>query len=168
MASLKDIQKFIQEIAKTDIVKVEVKTEEFEIKLQVKPELDAELAEKITVPTIVQAPQPVQQVAQPVANPAQAPAANQTEAAPKESKDDDLIPIKAPMVGTFYRRPAPDKPPFVEEGDEIKPGDVVCIIEAMKLFNEIESEISGTIVKILVEDATPVEFDQPLFLVKPK
>ncbi|MEY3186807.1 MAG: acetyl-CoA carboxylase biotin carboxyl carrier protein [Bacteroidota bacterium] len=88
-----------------------------------------------------------------------------SDAAPKAA--DNLITIKSPMIGTFYRKPAPDKPNFVEEGDEVRNGKVVCVIEAMKLFNEIESEVSGKIVKILVEDASPVEYDQPLFLVEP-
>ena len=83
------------------------------------------------------------------------------------TKADNFITIKSPMIGTFYRRPSPDKPIFAEVGDEVTPGKVVCIIEAMKLFNEIESEVSGKIVKILVEDASPVEYDQPLFLVEP-
>ena len=83
------------------------------------------------------------------------------------SEDDGLITIKSPIIGTFYRKSAPDKPPFVEVGDTIKDGEVLCVIEAMKLFNEIESELAGTIVKILVDDASPVEFDQPLFLIKP-
>src|SRR5699024_2051434 len=77
------------------------------------------------------------------------------------------ITIKSPIIGTFYRKPSPDKPVFKSVGDKVKEGDVLCIIEAMKLFNEIESEVTGTIVKVLVEDATPVEFDQPLFLVDP-
>jgi acetyl-CoA carboxylase biotin carboxyl carrier protein len=79
----------------------------------------------------------------------------------------NTVTIKSPMIGTFYRRPSPDKPIFVEIGDEVTPGKVVCIIEAMKLFNEIESEVKGKIVKILVDDASPVEYDQPLFLVEP-
>ena len=83
------------------------------------------------------------------------------------SEDDGLITIKSPIIGTFYRKSAPDKPAFVEVGDTIKEGDVLCVIEAMKLFNEIESELAGTIVKILVDDASPVEFDQPLFVIKP-
>tara|TARA_B100001057_G_C22703901_1_gene892931 strand:- start:602 stop:1099 length:498 start_codon:yes stop_codon:yes gene_type:complete len=82
-------------------------------------------------------------------------------------EDDGLITIKSPIIGTFYRKSAPDKPAFVEVGGTIKEGDVLCVIEAMKLFNEIESELGGTIVKILVDDASPVEFDQPLFLIKP-
>jgi acetyl-CoA carboxylase biotin carboxyl carrier protein len=88
-------------------------------------------------------------------------------AAVAEAKADNLITIKSPMVGTFYRTPNPESPVFVNVGDDVKPGKVVCIIEAMKLFNEIESEISGKIVKILVDNATPVEYDQPLFLVEP-
>ena len=83
------------------------------------------------------------------------------------SEDDGLITIKSPIIGTFYRKSAPDKPPFVEVGDTIKEGDVLCVIEAMKLFNEIESDVSGKIVKILVDDASPVEFDQPLFVIEP-
>jgi acetyl-CoA carboxylase biotin carboxyl carrier protein len=80
---------------------------------------------------------------------------------------DNYITIKSPMIGTFYRKSGPDKPPFAEVGTEVEPGKVVCIIEAMKLFNEIESEIKGRVVKVLVEDASPVEYDQPLFLVDP-
>ena len=109
---------------------------------------------------------------------ASAPAAPPTTAAPVASTPaapapaaapaaDNLITIKSPMIGTFYRRASPDKPLLAEEGTEVSAGKVVCIIEAMKLFNEIESEVKGTIVKILVEDASPVEFDQPLFLVQP-
>jgi acetyl-CoA carboxylase biotin carboxyl carrier protein len=84
-----------------------------------------------------------------------------------DSEDTNLITIKSPIIGTFYRKPSPDKSNFVENGDLISEGDVLCVIEAMKLFNEIESEFSGKIVKILVDDASPVEFDQPLFLVDP-
>jgi acetyl-CoA carboxylase biotin carboxyl carrier protein len=104
------------------------------------------------------APQPA--MAQPQAGAAPAPKA-------AEPKADNLITIKSPMIGTFYRKASPDKPSFAEVGDEVTPGKVVCIIEAMKLFNEIESEVSGKIVKILVDDASPVEYDQPLFLVEP-
>lgn len=106
-------------------------------------------------------PQQAPQQALPAAG-AQPPAAEKSDAAPS-----NLITIKSPMVGTFYRRPSPDKPNFLEVGDEVSVGKVVCIIEAMKLFNEIESEVSGKIVKILVEDASPVEYDQPLYLVDP-
>ena len=101
---------------------------------------------------------------------APAPAAAPTAAAPKAAPAADasnLITIKSPMIGTFYRKSSPDKPNFVEVGTEVAPGKVVCIIEAMKLFNEIESEVKGRIVKVLVDDASPVEFDQPLFMVEP-
>ena len=91
--------------------------------------------------------------------------APQTESA--ASDDSKYITIKSPMIGTFYRKPSPDKETFVNIGDEIKPGDVLCVVEAMKLFNEIESEVSGKIVKVLADDASPVEYDQPLFLVDP-
>jgi len=104
--------------------------------------------------------------------PAHTPIAVQTEkleapAAKTESLNGNFITIKSPMIGTYYKSPAPDKPNFVQIGDEIKVGQVLCIVEAMKLFNEIESEVSGRIVKILVENASPVEYDQPLFLVEP-
>jgi acetyl-CoA carboxylase biotin carboxyl carrier protein len=104
------------------------------------------------------------QAAAPAAPSAAAPAAP---AAPAEDENAKYITIKSPIIGTFYRKPAPDKPTFVEVGKSIAEGDVLCVIEAMKLFNEIESEVSGTIVKVLVDDSSPVEFDQPLFLVDP-
>lgn len=116
---------------------------------------------------------PLQTIHQPqITQPASAPAPQQPATVEKpqpktESSEENYIPIKSPMIGTFYRRSAPDKPAFAEVGDEVTPGKVVCIIEAMKLFNEIESEVSGKIVKVLVEDASPVEYDQPLFLVEP-
>ncbi len=137
----------------------ELTIEEKDIKITIKQKEDKYV-------TAAPAVQPVQVAAPVAAAPAPAPAAP---AAPKEAKPaaDNLITIKSPMIGTFYRRPGPDKLNFVEAGDEVKPGKVVCIIEAMKLFNEIESEVSGRIVKVLVEDSTPVEYDQPLFLVEP-
>ena len=112
----------------------------------------------------MQAQMPVQPM-QPAPAAAPAPVATEAPAAPAE--DSKYITIKSPIIGTFYRKPSPDKPLFVEVGQSIAEGDVLCIIEAMKLFNEIESEVSGKIVKILVDDASPVEFDQPLFLVDP-
>ena len=131
--------------------------------------------------TIKQKEEPVQQLiaapmqAQPVATLAAPAAAAQpaSVAAPEKSSKaaeapaGNTVTIKSPMIGTFYRSPSPDKPSFINVGDEIDPGKVVCIIEAMKLFNEIESEVKGRIVKVLVEDASPVEYDQPLFLVEP-
>jgi acetyl-CoA carboxylase biotin carboxyl carrier protein len=113
----------------------------------------------------VPTPQVVQQA--PPSTPAPAPSAETPAAAPAGSDESKYLTIKSPIIGTFYRKPAPDKPVFVEVGTEIKEGDVLCVIEAMKLFNEIESEVTGKIVKVLVDDATPVEFDQPLFLVDP-
>ncbi len=104
-------------------------------------------------------------IAAPLAAPALAPKAEST--APVVSEDSKLIAVKSPMVGTFYRSGGPDKPPFIKIGDVIEVGSKVCIIEAMKLFNEIDSEVKGKVVKILVEDASPVEYDQPLFLVEP-
>ncbi len=175
MVSLKEIQKFIQELAKSDIVRLELKSEDLELNVQFKPEQKEVEAntEKIIIPQMA-AQMPVPPVAQPPMPQPAAPQQAQPQVADdqqakqkQEEKDADLIEIRAPMVGTFYRRPAPDKPPYVEVGDHIKPGDVVCIIEAMKLFNEIEAEVEGVIEKILVEDATPVEYDQPLFLVRP-
>lgn len=132
------------------------------------------IEEEGTKLTIKQKKDPVQNVvsgsvAAPVYAQAPAPAAA-APATPKEnapSKDDKLVTIKSPMIGTFYRQSGPGKPIFVNVGDDLVPGKVVCIIEAMKLFNEIESEITGKIVKVLVEDASPVEYDQPLFLVDP-
>ncbi len=118
--------------------------------------------------TVVQAAAPV---AAPTPAPAAAPAPAAPSTAPAPAADaptnENLITVKSPMIGTFYRSPSPDKPTFVNVGDSIKEGDVLCIVEAMKLFNEIESEISGTIVKVLVDDMSPVEYDQPLFLVEP-
>jgi acetyl-CoA carboxylase biotin carboxyl carrier protein len=108
--------------------------------------------------------QPMQQ--QQIAAPQQS-APAQASQTPAASDSENTITVKSPMIGTFYRSPSPDKPSFVNVGDEIKSGQVVCIIEAMKLFNEIESEVSGRIVKVLADDASPVEYDQPLFLVEP-
>jgi len=110
------------------------------------------MAAPVAVPAPVAAPVPVAEVAP---------------ATPKAEENSNYITVKSPMIGTFYRAAGPEKPTFVEVGDSIKSGSVTCIIEAMKLFNEIESEVSGKIVKILVDDATPVEYDQPLFLVDP-
>lgn len=133
--------------------------------------------------TIKQKEEPVQQIitapmsAQPVAALAPAPVAAapapvaaatpEKPARPAEPAASNAVTIKSPMIGTFYRSPSPDKPSFVNVGDEVEPGKVVCIIEAMKLFNEIESEVKGRIIKVLVEDASPVEYDQPLFQVEP-
>jgi acetyl-CoA carboxylase biotin carboxyl carrier protein len=150
---LKQIQDLVKMVNKSNISELTI--EEKEIKITIKQKEDK---------YVTAAPMPQVQ-ALPVSQPATAPA-NQAPK-PEAKSTDNLITIKSPMIGTFYRRPAPDKSDFVEEGDEVRSGTVVCIIEAMKLFNEIESEVSGRIVKVLVEDSTPVEYDQPLFLVEP-
>jgi acetyl-CoA carboxylase biotin carboxyl carrier protein len=98
---------------------------------------------------------------------AAAPAAESAAPSAKDNEENNYITVKSPMIGTFYRRPSPDKEAFVDVGDTTKVGDTICVIEAMKLFNEIESEVTGKIVKILVDDNSPVEYDQPLFLVDP-
>lgn len=156
----KDIQKLIDFISQSGLDEVNIETSE--LKLAIKRYSNV-------APVAVQAysaPVAVQQA--PVAAPsvaAVAPAPIAVQAPVAEASN--LVTIKSPMIGTFYRSAGPDKPNFAEIGDDVETGKVVCIIEAMKLFNEIESEISGKIVKVLVENATPVEFDQPLFLVEP-
>ncbi|MFS0490424.1 acetyl-CoA carboxylase biotin carboxyl carrier protein [Leadbetterella byssophila] len=148
----KEIQKLIEFISKTDLSEVKIETSD--LKIQVR----RGGGEAIKV---VPAAAPVV-YAEPAAP---APKGPEVSAAPAPSSS-KVVEIKAPMIGTFYRSAGPDKPPFVEVGDEVSSGKVICILEAMKLFNEIESEVSGKIVKILVDDATPVEYDQPLFLVE--
>lgn len=163
MASMdfKQIQDLIKSINKSNISELTIEQKDFKITIRQKEDKVVTVAAPVA--PVVQAVQGTPVVAAAPAQ-AQAPAAEKP-ASP--AKDDNLVTIKSPMIGTFYRRPSPDKPLFVEVGDDVQVGSVVCIIEAMKLFNEIESEVSGKIVKILVEDATPVEYDQPLFLVNP-
>ncbi|MCX8485232.1 MAG: acetyl-CoA carboxylase biotin carboxyl carrier protein [Bacteroidia bacterium] len=152
---IKEIQALIKFVSTAGVDEVEINQKDFKLLIKKNP---AQITTAQYTPVAVQAA-PV--AAAPVA--AAIPAAP---AAAAEPKADNLITIKSPMVGTFYRTPNPESPSFVNVGDDVKPGKVVCIIEAMKLFNEIESEISGKIVKVLVENATPVEYDQPLFLVE--
>jgi len=156
---IKQIQELVKLINKTNIGEITI--EEEGVKITVKQKKDP-------VQHIVASAQPQAYAPQPAA-PAPAPSAAAPVAAkPAEApKADNLLTIKSPMIGTFYRQSGPGKPIFVNVGDEVEEGKVVCIIEAMKLFNEIESEVKGKIVKILVEDASPVEYDQPLFLVEP-
>lgn len=149
----KEIQKLIDFIAQSGLDEVNIETNELKIKVK------RHASAPVTYTAAPQIAAPV--VAAPVA--AAAPAV-ETAPAPAAS---NLITIKSPMIGTFYRASSPETPAFINVGDEVNTGKVVCVIEAMKLFNEIESEISGKIVKVLVENATPVEFDQPLFLVEP-
>ncbi len=159
---INEIQALIKFVAKSGVSEVELETKGF--KIVIKTGNASTRIEQVMVPAAAPVAMPV--AAAPVAPAPAAPAADKPAAAPvaDESK---LITIKAPMIGTFYRSPGPDKPAFVNVGDEIKAGKPICIIEAMKLFNEIESEVSGRIVKVLVDDAKPVEYDQPLFLVEP-
>ncbi len=155
---LKQIHELIKIVNKSNIGEISIEDKDGKVTIKQKEE-----------PVInVAAPQPQVYTTAPAPAAAPAPALSAAPApAVAPAKADNYITIKSPMIGTFYRRPSPDKPIFAEVGTEVAPGKVVCIIEAMKLFNEIESEISGTIVKILVEDASPVEYDQPLFLVEP-
>jgi len=161
----KDIQELIDFISKTGLEEVNIETEEFKIK--VKRSNDApQIVEQVARPQ-VSAPAPAPATLAP-ANPAPT-AAPTPSAAPAPAADStkNYVEVKSPMIGTFYRMPNPDAPAFVQIGDKVTAGQVVCIVEAMKLFNEIESEVTGTIVKVLVENANPVEYDQPLFLVDP-
>lgn len=157
---IKQIQELVKIINKTSISEISI--EEEGLKITIKQKDDTVIHQLPPAQVFAQAP--LQQVTAVVpqhlvaeTNAPQAPAKN----------DDHLIMVRSPMVGTFYRSPSPDKPVFVNIGDEINPGKVVCIIEAMKLFNEIESEVKGKIVKIIAEDASPVDYNQPLFLVDP-
>ena len=155
---IKDIQKLLDFIAHSSLDEVNIETGEFKVSVK-----------RNAVTTVVAAAAPAPVVTAPVAA-APAPVAAAPVAAPAptaKADDSKYLTIKSPMIGTFYRSGGPDKPSFVEVGDEVATGKVVCIVEAMKLFNEIESEVSGRIVKVLVENTTPVEYDQPLFLVEP-
>ena len=157
---LKEIQNLIKFVSNSGVA--EVKLETGDVKITIRTTLegnsqDITYVQQAPMQQAIQAAAPVAAVSAPAAVPV-------VEAAEDNSK---YITIKSPMIGTLYRKPAPDKPMFVEVGSTINKGDVVCVVEAMKLFNEIESEISGKIVKVLVDDSSPVEFDQPLFLVDP-
>ena len=158
---IKEIQNLIKFVAKSGVS--EVKLEMKDVKITIKTGATKTETTSVQAGPIAGIPQ-LQVPVTPQAI-VEAPAAN----APSNNADENsnYITVKSPIIGTFYRKSSPDKDVFVEVGDVIKEGDVVCVIEAMKLFNEIESEISGKIVKILVDDSTPVEFDQPLFLVDP-
>jgi len=163
----KELQELIDFIAKSGLNKVDIETEEF--KLSVKRDPDAP---KVQYVSSSEAAPALPAAAPVISSPAAAlPAASTpAPAAPKPAtatEDAQYITIKAPMIGTLYRTSSPESPEFVAVGDEIKKGQTICIIEAMKLFNEIEAEVSGKIVKILVDNATPVEYDQPLFLIDP-
>ncbi|MBN8662991.1 MAG: acetyl-CoA carboxylase biotin carboxyl carrier protein [Chitinophagales bacterium] len=159
---LKQIHELIKIINKSNIGEISIEDKDGKVTIKQKDEKVVQVAAAPQVYNVAPA-------AAPVSAPASAPAAAApaAPAAASAASTDNYVTIKSPMIGTFYRRPSPDKPIFAEVGDEVAPGKVVCIIEAMKLFNEIESEVKGKIVKVLVEDASPVEYDQPLFLVDP-
>lgn len=157
---IKEIQNLIRFVSKSEVAEVSLKLEDFEIKIK-----------NIGGQTITYAPQPMIQqpmMAAPQGVQAPAPAATGESKAEAPAEDNSkYITVKSPMIGTFYRSSGPGKDPFVSVGDIVSQGSVLCIVEAMKLFNEIESEVSGKIVKILVDDSTPIEYDQPLFLIDP-
>lgn len=171
---LQDIQDLIKMVSRLGVTEVEIEQKDF--KLTIKSEGKKKKGVEHET-TLIQTPIPmgIPQVQMPAtapqtvmaSEPAPQPVSVGAGEAEKEEDTDKYITIKSPMIGTFYRASSPDKDAFINVGDPIKPGKVICIVEAMKLFNEIESEVSGSIVKVLIDDATPVEYDQPLFLVDP-
>jgi acetyl-CoA carboxylase biotin carboxyl carrier protein len=156
----KQIQELIKMVNKSNIGELTIEQKDFKVTIKQKEEHITQV-----VQGQAQA-MPMQSMPQ-QAGGGQSAGSGQPEKPKSEAPASNLVTIKSPMIGTFYRRPSPDKPIFVEVGDSVIPGAIVCIIEAMKLFNEIESEVKGKIVKVLVDDASPVEYDQPLFLVEP-
>ena len=163
-----EIQDLIKFVAKSGVSEVEIEDKDFKITIKTPPHKKGKLIVDTHAPAQVQTAVAVAPVTAPVAAPTPVVAAVEAPPATEASEDDSkYISIKSPMIGTFYRKPSPDKPNFVNVGDDLSEDTVVCMIEAMKLFNEIEAEISGKVVKILVDDGSPVEYDQPLFLVDP-
>ncbi len=168
--TFKEIQDLIRLVDRSNLAEFRMKDGEFEVTIRTQKYVEGKISERVVLqqPQAVMAPQPSVVPSEPVAQQARpaTPAEQAPSAGPQESGK-GLVEVKSPMVGTFYRSSSPDKPPYVQVGDTIEVGAVVCIIEAMKLFNEIESEVKGKVVKVLVEDASPVEYDQVLFLVDP-
>jgi len=158
----KEIRDLIDFISSTGLNEVNIETEEIKLSVVRDPKVKTQAPVQVAAPAI-QASSPVATPAAPVA----APAVSETPVAKDEASSSNYIEVKSPMIGTFYRSSNPETPAFASVGDKIETGQTVCIVEAMKLFNEIESEVSGTIVKVMVENATPVEYDQVLFLVDP-
>ena len=159
--NFKQIQQLIKFVSKTDVAEVNIENNNFKINIKGSKSKVNEASAPIvqqSVPIPIQTPQPVV---------APTPVSQPDKIEDSVSSNDSYKTIKSPIIGTFYRKPSPDKDAFVNVGDTVNEGDTLCVIEAMKLFNEIESDFSGKIVKILVEDASPVEFDQPLFLIEP-
>ena len=160
--NLEDIQELIKFVAKSGATEVDLEFDGIKILIKSPPKKKRGELEEVT---IIQQAVPSQLVSAPNVSIENSDVPVKTE--DKEEENSDYITIKSSMIGTFYRSSSPDKPSFVNVGDSIKEGDAICIIEAMKLFNEIEAEVSGTIIKVLVDDSSPIEFDQPLFLVDP-
>lgn len=156
---IKEIQNLIKFVSKSNVAEVSLKLEDVEIKIKNIPSQTVNYSSQPMMQqpqqTLIQAPQ------------AATPAPAESSSTQEEEEDSKYYTVKSPMIGTFYRASAPGKEPFVSVGDTVSPGSVLCMVEAMKLFNEIESEVSGKIVKILVDDSTPIEYDQPLFLIDP-
>lgn len=171
--TFKEIQELIKLVNKTNLSEFKLEQGDFKLSIRTAAYTEAKSAKVSAVPSVVPLTSAAPAAPAPTAAPApvasSAAPADKAPAATKEAEaaEDKYVPIKSPMVGTFYRASSPDKPPYVEVGTHVKKGDVVCIIEAMKLFNEIESEVSGTIVKVMVDNESPVEYDQVLFLVDP-
>ncbi|KAA3624354.1 MAG: acetyl-CoA carboxylase biotin carboxyl carrier protein [Bacteroidetes bacterium] len=166
--TFKEIQELIKQLSKSNLSEFKLKDGEFELSVRTKHYNKQNAKSQIITPQAVMPAAPV--APPPAAAPASAPAEKAASAPAPEAAEEgagNYLEVKSPMVGTFYRSSSPDKPPYVKVGDTIEKGGPVCIIEAMKLFNEIESEVSGKIVKVMVEDAQPVEYDQVLFLVDP-
>lgn len=174
--NFKQIKELIRLLDETGVNECEIEEEDFRIKLS-KKNTEVEQSGQQTAPMPVPMPQMTQQPQQQASAPPQqeqpqAQQAPQQESSqggeePTEKDEENLVTITSPMIGTFYRSPAPDRDPYVKVGDSVKKGDILCVVEAMKLFNEIESEYEGKIVKVMVDDASPVEYDQPLFLLDP-
>ena len=169
---LEEIQELIKFVAKSGVSEVELEANDFKIVIKTPPRrrkgtVVVEDEEPVVVQQAPVVAPPVVAVAPQTPETAHSAEAISTPAANESEDGGNTIPINAPMIGTFYRAPGPDKPTFVNVGDEVKEGDVICIIEAMKLFNEIEAEVSGKVVKVLVDDSSPVEYDQPMFLIEP-
>lgn len=170
---IQEIQDLIKLVSRTGVTEVEIEQKDFKLSIKSEGKRKSKSGEVET--TLVQAPMPMVHqmpgMAMPVQASAPAPQAAAPQAAAPEAAapeaENNYITIKSPMIGTFYRSSSPDKDAYLNIGDSVKPGKVICIVEAMKLFNEIEAEVSGTVVKVLIDDATPVEYDQPLFLIDP-
>ncbi len=162
-----EIQELIKLVNKSNLTEFKLKDKDFEIQIRTKQHQKGSDIQYVSAPQMMSpVSMPAAPVTPAVSAPSSAPAGQEVEKAPTPASGKKTVEIKSPIVGTFYRSSGPDKPAFVKVGDAITAGNPVCIIEAMKLFNEIESEVSGTIVKVLVEDASPVEYDQVLFLVE--